>query len=959
MELLATREGQASIVSALNDITSAVSAGNTVDKIYNSMMQSYGYPFTASTSADMTDQSKIYVYVGTTDSNFTNGNWYYYDGSAWVSGGVYNSIAVSTDTTLSVAGKPADAEATGDEIKKTKAEMSLFGVDDLLWDNTNPSNNTQNKVTWTVDKVNKTVTVTTDGAATGTSVINFYALTSPFPSWLEKGKKYRLHYNDNGSGIFFRIQYNTSSSTERTLLTTYSDADFVIPVEATAIRIRLSTPASASGHTYNTVLKPFISEAKTLFQLEGADNDILKLINEGIGTMFPTWESGGINTTTGLNYTDNTKVRTDFIAVDNGDKYAVSNPGTVVTPILYYDSNKDFVSFESVSNSTLYISVPSGVEYIRLQASDTAYPSTPITADFGRKVKFYRLDGALYNALQYMGIRWYALYSSTFTTIADLPTNTFARVPRDYLDTDVETLPYYNEIEYYVMTIGTPYSRNKTQIAIDPKWNCFYVRRFNVASNVWEEWSLIGKEIQRTYTDADLDENQVILLSSDYVDNYFFNKAQRINANANYKSKLIPVKKGTTIYLNATGGAALPYAKIHQWMIDEIAEDEYFNGYITFDYDGFLAVNCYKTSYDKFVCKVFLDNSKIVDDVQFVNALQKPGIIPEYDPDNVCRVLNRGSSMMGAIHSWGIIGASWDCGEFNHTVPGFGQKELEWEEYSCWTILKKLNGIPNMYIYADGGQNAKEWISLGANSVRGYAYDSDTEVVNPYWSGRSGIGHFGGCWWKMKQDYENGDVKQAFYVGLGGNDIANNYPFNDDNTGRADTYDATRYYECGTIEDIGTYDLETDTDTVPAGKTAGVVPGVVNSFCAYIGAILNRLIAIQPNCIIFLATPKNSFGATLYPLQIWEQYRDAIYQIAQMPQYTNNVYVMPVGEGLENLRATEWRRFYLGNHPNAMGYHFLAYYYNTMIDSIILNNYVRMKQSMYIGTDKEWNESDL
>lgn len=208
-------------------------------------------------------------------------------------------------------------------------------------------------------------------------------------------------------------------------------------------------------------------------------------------------------------------------------------------------------------------------------------------------------------------------------------------------------------------------------------------------------------------------------------------------------------------------------------------------------------------------------------------------------------------------------------------------------------------------------------------------------------------------------NHERRIVKQAYYVGFGGNDINNNYPFNDDYTGVADTYDATRYYECGTIADIGTYDLATDTDSVPTGKTEGVVPGIVNSYCAYIGAVLNRLIAIQPNCIIFLATPRNSFGFTQYPIQVWEQYCEAIYQIAQLPQFANNVYVLPLGEGLENLRATEWRGFVLGNHPNAMGYHYLAYYFNTLIDYVILNNYYKMKQSMYIGTDKHWDESEL
>lgn len=75
-----------------------------------------GAPGVAATVSAMTDQGKVYVYTGS-ESGYTNGNWYYYNGSSWVSGGVYNSAVVETDTSLSVSGAPADAKVTGDSIK--------------------------------------------------------------------------------------------------------------------------------------------------------------------------------------------------------------------------------------------------------------------------------------------------------------------------------------------------------------------------------------------------------------------------------------------------------------------------------------------------------------------------------------------------------------------------------------------------------------------------------------------------------------------------------------------------------------------------------------------------------------------------------------------------------------------------------------------------------------------------
>ena len=85
----------------------------------------YGSPLTANTAAGMTDQARVYVYTGS-ETGYTAGHWYYYDGSAWTDGGVYNAVAVQTDTTLSLAGSAADAKATGDEISALNTQLSLL-----------------------------------------------------------------------------------------------------------------------------------------------------------------------------------------------------------------------------------------------------------------------------------------------------------------------------------------------------------------------------------------------------------------------------------------------------------------------------------------------------------------------------------------------------------------------------------------------------------------------------------------------------------------------------------------------------------------------------------------------------------------------------------------------------------------------------------------------------------------
>lgn len=81
-----------------------------------------GTPQPAATVADMTDHDKLYVYTGS-ETGYSAGNLYYWDGTAWTSGGVYNSAVIETDTTLSVSGKAADGKATGDAIAAVKAAV--------------------------------------------------------------------------------------------------------------------------------------------------------------------------------------------------------------------------------------------------------------------------------------------------------------------------------------------------------------------------------------------------------------------------------------------------------------------------------------------------------------------------------------------------------------------------------------------------------------------------------------------------------------------------------------------------------------------------------------------------------------------------------------------------------------------------------------------------------------------
>lgn len=83
----------------------------------------YGSPLVAQTAEEMVEQNRVYVYTGS-ETGYTAGHWYYYDGTAWTSGGVYNGTAINTDTTLTQSGMAADAKKTGDEISQIKEDLT-------------------------------------------------------------------------------------------------------------------------------------------------------------------------------------------------------------------------------------------------------------------------------------------------------------------------------------------------------------------------------------------------------------------------------------------------------------------------------------------------------------------------------------------------------------------------------------------------------------------------------------------------------------------------------------------------------------------------------------------------------------------------------------------------------------------------------------------------------------------
>ena len=125
--------------NALQDYTTKLIAK---EKTIFATKDQVGSPLVASTVAGMTDHDKIYVYVGS-ETGYTSGNWYYWDGSAWVSGGIYNSEGFVLDDTLTSATLPAQAKAVGDKVSQLSEEIDSIITTSVSQNMLNPEVYTQ------------------------------------------------------------------------------------------------------------------------------------------------------------------------------------------------------------------------------------------------------------------------------------------------------------------------------------------------------------------------------------------------------------------------------------------------------------------------------------------------------------------------------------------------------------------------------------------------------------------------------------------------------------------------------------------------------------------------------------------------------------------------------------------------------------------------------------------------
>lgn len=102
----------------------ATDPSGTVTKLKAATPIAGGQPIPVSSSADMTDPEKIYLYSGS-ESGFKKGHWYYYAGGSWVDGGLYGESDVTSDDVP----VNADIDDTNMVSFRNAAGITLFTLD--------------------------------------------------------------------------------------------------------------------------------------------------------------------------------------------------------------------------------------------------------------------------------------------------------------------------------------------------------------------------------------------------------------------------------------------------------------------------------------------------------------------------------------------------------------------------------------------------------------------------------------------------------------------------------------------------------------------------------------------------------------------------------------------------------------------------------------------------------------
>lgn len=344
-----------------------------------------GGPNIAQTVADMTETDKVYVYLGS-ETGYTAGNWYYHNGTAWVSGGVYQAAAVQTDKTLTVDGMAADAKVVGDAIKGIERDLYLDLNDESMWVNGSiasasgangtsgeaytirtaaiPGDVSKIKILNATDYKYLVFAYTSDTVFSPDTYVGWwtgseFSKSSPGSDWiltdtdLDAARAAAKLLSPSVDPVYFRVEIRTRSNSGNIGPSACDallfEASQKIQLDSTLTQEGMAADAKAVGDAIDTIKDSLI------FDL----NDKSAWVNGAIAT------NGGIDSTSGIAYTIRTK------AIPSSVKKIRIVDSTYHYAIFAYDSG-------SLFNSATFIGIWNGSNAYGTTVTWMDYATNPV-----------------------------------------------------------------------------------------------------------------------------------------------------------------------------------------------------------------------------------------------------------------------------------------------------------------------------------------------------------------------------------------------------------------------------------------------------------------------------------------------------------------------------------------------------------------------------------------------------
>ena len=346
-----------------------------------------GTPLVANAASAMVDTTKIYVYTGN-ENGYVNGNWYFYNGTNWESGGVYNAVAVQTDKTLTQENKAADAKKTGDEISQLMSDLSESGI------------NSPFNVRYAVE-LNKYLRKS-DG-----TVVSNNGLVSKITDYIscESGDEFKYYGLGSGSiasVVWYDIDKVFISAEQYNKETMTSDPQTVTAPSGAKYARFSSYKYGSDG---SSVIFKISRTVPTSFGIESdfkTLSDKMELVSTQYWNVerlsytaipYVAYENKKLNASDGTVVTASGVVSkiTDYIPCAYGDVYQYNGYGSgTLSSVCFYDIDKNFISSAVYNSEPWYtqIDIPSGAYYVRFASnkfgSDTSEVIFGVYKDFGK-----------------------------------------------------------------------------------------------------------------------------------------------------------------------------------------------------------------------------------------------------------------------------------------------------------------------------------------------------------------------------------------------------------------------------------------------------------------------------------------------------------------------------------------------------------------------------------------------